>query len=137
MPFAVLVSMMMQANTFRRFRSVTIVVILLMVFVLGFAAIGTKTAVASAAEADCPPPCDSTVLLGAAGNTLSLLAKEGFGLLRIGASTTATLGLALARNLDGIMLWINVVLVAVVAHMALVVAGASVLAVVKIRERRR
>jgi hypothetical protein len=124
----------------QRTPSLTLVVWLLTAFILGASLVGAHSATATAAEtgcAKCAGSHDSTVLVGMAGTTLTLLAKEALGLLRIGASTTATVGLALARNLDGIMLWINAVLVAIMSQMTLIVAGAFVLAVIKIRAGRR
>jgi hypothetical protein len=114
-----------------------IIVYLLTAFVLGAAMIGAQSAVATAAEAECGHGGDSTVLVGMAGSTLSLLAKEALDLVRIGASTIATLGLALARNVVGIMLWMNAVLVAIMGQMTLILAGALVVAVIKIRAGRR
>ena len=117
--------------------NLVIIASLVSIFLLGFAMIGTHSAVAAAAEAGCARNCDQTVLVGLAGNTLSLLAKEALGVLRIGAGTMATVTLAIAGNLGGIGLWIYAAYWAMMSHLALVVAGALLLSVVYARRGGR
>ena len=117
--------------------SVVIIASLLTIFLLGLATTGSHSAVAMAAETECTEECDSTVLVGMAGSTLSLLAREALGVLKIGAGTTATLVLAVARNLGGIGLWLNVAYLAMTTLMALVAATAFLLAIVYTRKDRR
>ena len=114
-----------------------IVACLVTIFMLGLAMIGAHSAVATAAETGCAGNCDQTVLVGLAGNTLSLLAKEALGVLKIGTATMATVVLAIARNLGGIGLWVYAVYLAMMSHMALVVAGALLLSVVYSRKGSR
>jgi hypothetical protein len=104
---------------------------------LGLAMIGAHSAVAAAAETDCVAGGEQTVLVGLAGSTLSLLAKEGLDLLKIGADTTATVTLAIARNLGGIGIWGYTVYLAMMSHMALLVAGVLLLSVVYTRKGPR
>ena len=117
--------------------NLVIVACLVTIFMLGLAMIGAHSAMATAAETGCAGNCDQTVLLGLAGNTLGLLAKEALGVLKIGAATMATVVLAIARNLSGIGLWVYAVCLAMMSHMALVVAGALLLSVVYSRKGPR
>ncbi len=114
-----------------------IVACLVTIFMLGLAMIGVHSAVATVAETGCAGNCDQTVLVGLAGNTLSLLAKEALGVLKIGAGTMATVTLAIARNLGGIGLWVYAVYWSMMSHMALVVAGVLLLSVVYSRKGTR
>jgi len=117
--------------------NLVIVACLVIIFILGLAMIGAHSGVATAAETGCAGNRDQTVLVGLAGNTLSLLGKEALGVLKIGAATMATVVLAIARNLGGIGLWVYVVYLAMMSHMALVVAGALLLSVVYSRKGSR
>jgi hypothetical protein len=130
-------SVMRHAPPSRQAPNLIVVACLVTVFMLGLAMIGAHSAVATAAETDCVAGRDQTVLVGLAGNTLSLLAKEALGLIKIGAGTMATLTLAIAQNLGGIGLWAYTVYVAMMGHMALVVAGALLLSVVYARKAPR
>jgi len=117
--------------------NLVIVACLVTIFIVGLAMIGAHSAVATAAETGCAGNCDQTVLVGLTGNTLSLLAKEALGVFRIGTATMATVVLAIARNLGGIGLWVYAVCLAMMSHMALVVAGALLLSVVYSRKGPR
>jgi len=114
-----------------------IVACLIAVFMLGLAMIGAHSAVATAAETGCARNCDQTVLVGLAGNTLSLLAREALDVLKIGAGTLATVTLAIARNLGGIGLWVYAVYLSMVSHVALAVAGVLLLSVIYTRKGAR
>jgi hypothetical protein len=122
---------------FQRAPNVVFVAVLAIVFLLGLAMIGVQSAVAAAVETSCETKPDQTVLVGLAGNTLALLAKEALGLLRIGADTMATLTLSLARNLGGIGIWAYTVYLAMMSHLALIVAAALVVSVVYTRKNPR
>ena len=128
---------MRQAPSSSQSPNLVIVACLVTVFMLGLAMIGAHSAVATAAEAGRAGNSGQTVLVGLAGNTLSLLAKEALGVLKIGAATMATVVLAIARNLGGIGLWVYAVYLAMMSHMALIVAGALLLSVVYSRKGSR
>ena len=117
--------------------SFIIVASLVTVFLLGLAMVGTYSTVAMAAETGCSADCDSTALVGLAGSTLSLLAKEALGVLKIGTGTLATVTLAMAKNAGGIGLWVYAVYWAMMSHLALVAAGVLLLAVVYARKVHR
>lgn len=110
---------------------------LVIVSMPGLAMVDAHSAVAAASETGCVTNGGQTVVVGLAGSTLSLLAREALGLLKIGADTTATLTLALARNLGGIGLWAYAVYVAMMSHLALILAGALFLSAVYARKRPR
>ena len=128
---------MRQAHPPLQAPNLVIVACLVTIFMLGLAMIGTHSTVATAAEAGCAGNCDQTVLVGLAGSTLSLLAKEALSVLKIGADTMATLTLVIARNLGGIGLWVYAVYLAMMSHMALLVAGVLLLSVVYSRKGPR
>jgi len=118
-----------------RTSNLVVIACLVGIFILGLAMIGVRSAAAAAAETDCAGTGDQTVLVGLAGNTLGLLAREALGVLKIGAGTMATLTLALSRNLGGIGFWVYAVCLAMMSHMALIVAGVLLLSVVYTRRR--
>lgn len=130
-------SVMRQPPPSRQAPRVVLVASLVTVLMLGLAMAGAHSAVAAASETRCVTNGGQTVMVGLAGSTLSLLAKEALGLLKIGASTTATLTLALAQNLGGIGLWAYAVYLAMMSHLALILAGVLFLSAVYVRQRPR